>query len=300
MSLQFHDLRQTADHAAFLKQIGWEILSFSLPKPNHYLFIRTIPCTPISIAKLQRAKIRAGDWPTIFNLCRRHHVVVLYVEPGITNVRTYEDTNLEKRLHKFGFRKTSDSHLPTRTLWINLQQSRGQLLREMKAKTRYNIGWAQRHGISVKILNGRALAHTPSGDALYTLLRHNSRRLRIFGLPASWYQAELMSFSKNCFAALAYHGTRLVAGTLFLTSPTTCFYSHNGSTELGRKLKAPTVCLWEGIVEAKRRGCSLFDFDGLSDESRRLKRWQGFTKFKRSFGGTEVKFVGQFRKFFWP
>ena len=85
-----------------------------------------------------------------------------------------------------------------------------------------------------------------------------------------------------------------------MTSKNACFHSHNGSTELGRKLIAPTVCVWEGVLEARRRKLKTFDFDGIDDGSKSLRHWKGFSKFKRSFGGKEIEFVSQFAKWFFP
>ena len=63
------------------------------------------------------------------------------------------------------------------------------------------------------------------------------------------------------------------------------FYWHNCSTETGKKLFAPTLCVWEVIKESKRRNLQIFDFEGLWDERfpKLNKNWQGFSQFKKGF-----------------
>ena len=156
----------------------------------------------------------------------------------------------------------------------------------MKQKTRYNIGLAKKRGVVTHVRTN------PNGVSLYELLRSNAKRLGIFAMPRKWYEAQVESFGKKCFAVLAYHNSELVAGNFFMTSNDACFYSHNGSTELGRKLMAPSLCVWEGISEARKRKLKIFDFDGIDDGSNNLKRWKGFTKFKEGYNPKVIEFLG--------
>jgi len=50
---------------------------------------------------------------------------------------------------------------------------------------------------------------------------------------------------------------------------------------------APHLLQWEQIREAKRYGCSEYDFWGIDE-----KKWPGVTRFKRGFGGREIKYIG--------
>jgi lipid II:glycine glycyltransferase (peptidoglycan interpeptide bridge formation enzyme) len=249
----------------------------------------------------------------VFEVCRQNRVVVLYYEPGITNLRSNEFTKLEKDLFEIGFRKTKDSYLPRKTIWIDLGKSEKALLAEMKAKTRYNLGLAKRKDLELKVYSGVDLLRTnlegvTSMTECYGLLGDNARRLGIFGMPERWLRAQIEAFGNKCFVVAGYlssssmRGSKneLLAVNFFLCSKNACFYEHNGSTERGRKLMAPTACVWAGIVEAKRRGLKIFDFDGIDDGSRSLRKWKGFTRFKKGFGGKEIEFNGQYRKFLWP
>ncbi|MBU1323407.1 peptidoglycan bridge formation glycyltransferase FemA/FemB family protein, partial [Patescibacteria group bacterium] len=64
-------------------------------------------------------------------------------------------------------------------------------------------------------------------------------------------------------------------------------------TQEGKIKFVPTLLVWEAIKLAKKLGCKRFDFEGIDD-----KRWPGFTRFKKSFGGIEIEYRGSFSKYF--
>ena len=250
------DLRQTQEYAEYLKQIGWQV-----ERVPDFLYIKKLPLLPWSVAKLQRVK--NVNWQLVEKVRKKYRVIKLFTEEMVAK----------------------------KTIWIDLTKSEKQLLAEMKPKTRYNIGLAQRRGAKIKIISGREIPETE----LFNLLKQNARRLKIFSLPKKWFEAQIAAFKNKCFAVLALRlgsgqEDELLAGGFYMTSKDGCFYSHNGSTELGRSLMAPSLCVWEGIREAKRRKLKVFDFEGIYDGSRVLRRWQGFTKFKQGFGGTEISY----------
>jgi hypothetical protein len=80
----------------------------------------------------------------------------------------------------------------------------------------------------------------------------------------------------------------LLAACLILTSQNMAFYWHNCSTHDGKKLFAPTLCIWQALKESKKRGLKIFDFEGLWDERfpKLNKGWQGFGRFKEGFRKT--------------
>lgn len=245
------DLRQTQEYASYMRRIGWEVA----PVPD-WLYIKKIPLLPWSFGKLQRAK--NVDWKLVEKARKKHRIIHLITEDTIAK----------------------------KTIWVDLRKSDKRLLAEMKPKTRYNIGLSRRKGVKVKIVAGEKILKT----GLFNLLKQNANRLKIFEMPEKWFQVQVKVFGNKCFAVLASAKGRLCAGNFFMTSKDGCFYAHNGSTELGRRLMAPSLCTWEGMKEAKRRGLKTFDFEGIYDGSRWLRRWQGFTRFKRGFGGEEITF----------
>ncbi len=307
----FQDLRQTKEWGDYLHRIGWQIVE--LPTSNtSFLSIRKIPWLPIAVGKLQRPEGRI-NWRNIWAKCKKNKVMVLYYESfDFAQDKPFDFTQDKPALQELGFRKCRDSYLPKKTIWVDLRKSEKQLLKAMKAKTRYNIGLAKRKDLSIKIVDGGSLmVDNNTKNKLFELLKNNAQRLRIFAMPRTWWEAQVKAFGDKCFAVLAYQPRRLnektsevkdfdnlVAGNFFMVSRNACFYAHNGSTDLGRKLMAPSLCAWEGMLEAKRRGIEIFDFDGIDDG--RLPAWRGFTKFKQGFGGKEITFAPMQQRWLWP
>jgi lipid II:glycine glycyltransferase (peptidoglycan interpeptide bridge formation enzyme) len=64
----------------------------------------------------------------------------------------------------------------------------------------------------------------------------------------------------------------------------------------GRTSLSQYSLLYHGILWAKKQGSRVFDFEGIYDPRFPNKSWQGFTHFKKSFGGYEVEYLGTFVK----
>jgi lipid II:glycine glycyltransferase (peptidoglycan interpeptide bridge formation enzyme) len=64
------------------------------------------------------------------------------------------------------------------------------------------------------------------------------------------------------------------------------------SAPKGRQLSLKSLVIWEAIKEAKRQGLNVFDFEGIYDSRfhQTQKNWQGFSFFKKGFGGEEIEF----------
>jgi lipid II:glycine glycyltransferase (peptidoglycan interpeptide bridge formation enzyme) len=67
----------------------------------------------------------------------------------------------------------------------------------------------------------------------------------------------------------------------------------------------PTLLTWEAIKLAKKLGDRRFDFEGIADERFPVtNKWLGFSRFKKSFGGNKIEYIGSFSKFnkeaLWP
>ncbi len=94
----------------------------------------------------------------------------------------------------------------------------------------------------------------------------------------------------------------VVAGALVLTHGKIAYYMHAFSTPEGRSLNAPYLLVWEAMLLAKKLKCQILDLEGIWDERfpKRNKKWQGFTHFKKGFGGREVEYPGSFTKYYSP
>ena len=198
---------------------------------------------------------------------------------------------------KNGYRKNKTPFLPGTTILVDLSFSKKALLSLMKSKTRYNIRLAKKRGVIVKVVDGETLMkNNKVFEDLFYMQRQNAKRLGIFLLPRKWLKAQIKSLGNKCFVTMAYIENELVAVTFYMTSDDGVFYSHNGSTRIGRQNYAPTACVWEGLLEGKKRNLQFFDFEGIYDPRSKIKKWTGFTRFKEGFGGRKVMYPNLYSK----
>ena len=78
-----------------------------------------------------------------------------------------------------------------------------------------------------------------------------------------------------------------------IMSGDTCTYLIGASNDIGRKLQANTVLLWEAILHAKRLGCKWFDIGGLTEETPK-----GVADFKKGLNAESYKLSGEW--YFFP
>jgi lipid II:glycine glycyltransferase (peptidoglycan interpeptide bridge formation enzyme) len=192
--------------------------------------------------------------------------------------------------------------LPSKTQIIDLTLSMDSILKSMKPKTRYNISVAQKRGVTLEVISTQAfLENNALVDEVSALLQKNARRAGYWVESKDWIQKKLAAFDKQAFVIAAYQSHKtdeVIAVAIFLQSDDSLFYWVNGSTDLGRKLFAPTRIIFEALKIGQEKQLNEFDFDGVFDERYPNKRWLGYTRFKAGFGGSYVYYPPCFIKWF--
>jgi lipid II:glycine glycyltransferase (peptidoglycan interpeptide bridge formation enzyme) len=294
-----HDLRQTAEYADYMERIGWMVEE----RQGIFAYIKKVRFTPISLMKIQRVEVDRLDFGWIDTLRARQRVLVSYIEPSLSGKAKFDKAGLKVLMEEGGFKISSNSFCPTKTLIINLKHSPQVLIKKMHYKTRYNLKQARKQEMLAKVVLGDELLNDEAlMREVYRLLIENATRNHYWKLPFDWFVAQLKAFADKAMIVLFFsrNDKALMAATVYLTSQDTIFYQHNGSTALGRRLKAPTLAVWTGMEQGRQKGKQWYDFDGIFDERYPFDRWRGFTRFKRSFGGEERFFSTAWQKWgFW-
>ena len=267
------DLRQSRKYALYMESIGWKV--------ENGIFIKKIPFLPICFAKYQRP-----SWPIdkkrFLKTLKDNRVILVSIEPN-----TCEDEKINKELIKHGYNKRLPM-LPSKTIWIDLKKSEKELLEAMRVKTRYNI---KKHRRAVQVVGGDKIDNCEL-IKFYKLYKSNCKSKKIWGLTQEEMVNLVQSFSKKCYLLSTDE-----AGLMLLVHDKVAYYSHNASSKQGRKQFVPTTLTWEAIKLAKKLGCYRFDFEGIRDERYPItKKWDGFTRFKKGFGGEMVEYIGLFNK----
>ncbi len=273
------DLRQTKEYTKYLTEIGWK---FERIGDVNYS-MKHLPLLG-SLIKLQRPeKIGAAEMKTVYELAKRYRAFQIVIEPS-------SSASLPL-LVKNGFKISKSPYLNTKTIHIDITKSEEVLLKEMHHKTRYNIKVAKRNDITI--------AQSADIDLFCDLWHQSARERKNYFNQSREMKALYNAFGKNAYILFSYtesiksepHG-----GILLIVAGEIAFYMHAGYLNVGKKLYAPTLCTWASIQLAKEKGVKIFDFEGIYDERFPSPSWQGFTRFKKSFGGKEIEFPGTFQK----
>lgn len=260
------NIRQSPEYGLYLERLGWQV---GKEKDFQY-YVKKIPLLGNFIKILKSPKTPNT---LIFNkLVKKYHAFAVCVD-----------------------------YSPTKTLQLDLTLSLENILAQMTKDTRYEIRKAEENKILVK--------KSEDIEGFIEMWTKNAKR-RGFWVPfKKEIRAVFESFGKNAylFLALPNHPNSPnipnlpVSGALLLISHQTASYFHAASTPEGRNLAAPSLIVWEAIKLAKEKGCKIFDFEGIIDpRDKNTKKWGGFTRFKKGFGGREVEYPLPVTKYYNP
>ena len=302
------DLRQTPEYTKYMESIGWIVER----KNGVNYFIKKFPLIG-SFIKIQRpGKINFNQ---IENIAKKYKAFQIVIEPINTSHQSLSEPEaLESRrlVTNHGFRLCRNPFVPAKTIHIDLTKSEKQLLKEMHYKTRYNIKKFHRSLITIHHSQDiMSFADFWQECAKKQRGMYMSQKKEIIELYKTFKgKADLILVSNPNHprgVPQAQHHPRgeiaeskLLSGILMVRTKDIAYYMYAAASSAGKKLFAPTLAVWESIKLAKKLGCILFDFEGIYDERFPLKSWQGFTRFKKSFGGKEVTYPGAFVKYRLP
>ncbi len=87
----------------------------------------------------------------------------------------------------------------------------------------------------------------------------------------------------------------VISAGLVFDDETTRYNLQGAQSEQGRRLHATGILTIQLILDAKEKGLKTFDFWGIAPEDAPQNHpWAGFTNFKKTFAGTEVKHAGTY------
>lgn len=205
-----------------------------------------------------------------------------------------------------GFKKVHAMQ-PQDTQEIALNESEAWLLKQMNAKTRYNIRLAERKNIKI-----REALDNGDMDVFWNLTKLTTARDNFHSHERSYYE-RLWNFFRESEIDNQMHLTVKILIAEFEKKPIAAImlgffggrvvYLHGAFDHKFRNLMAPHLLQWAGIKMGIKHGYSFYDFNGIKPENRILNKkdkenkWEGVTRFKKSFGGEEVNYAGAWD---WP
>lgn len=194
-----------------------------------------------------------------------------------------------EEFEKLGLIKSFKEIQTKETLILDIAKSEEEILADMKPKTRYNIKLARKK--SVKVFCSKENQYF---ENFWRLAQETTKRDKFRSHPKEYYQKMLELPFAELF--LAEYQDKIIAANIAIFFGKRAIYLHGFSSDEYRNAMAPYLLQWEAIKEAKKRGVIEYDFWGIG------KKWPGFTRFKKGFGGEEINYMGAYDvvyKLFW-
>lgn len=121
-----------------------------------------------------------------------------------------------------------------------------------------------------------------------------AHRTRMHLHPSSYLKAQAHTFLPRGDGKLyvAEFEGRPIAAALFYDDYIRRYYAHAGANAAFRSLNAGTAILATAMQDAKQRGQVELDLYGVAPNGLIGHPWAGFSRFKRTFGGTDVPYLG--------
>jgi len=197
----------------------------------------------------------------------------------------------KKAFQDLGFKRAPMHASAYEATWkLDLSPAEDELLRQMRKTTRYLIRQAQKNK-DIVVEKSEKLEDI---EKYQKLTEEVAKRQHFTPFSFEYTKNELEVFLPDGQALLffaKYQGEVAAAALIILWSGIG-FYHQAASSAKYAKLSLPYLILWEAIKEAKRRGCSLYDFWGYVDPKENPKHpWAGPTLFKMGFGGRASEYV---------
>lgn len=275
------DLRQTEEWGRFLAADGWQVEKVKgMSGKEFQVFVRRFPLG-VSFIKFQRFDEEL-DFNSLNQVKNKNRTIYTILEPM--------NMAATKGLVEAGYRINKAPFLPTKTRIIDLTKSETKLVSEMSENFQ------------------RILTKKAAGSWQLAAFRQISADEFYEG----WQKwAPAFIFSKNQFMKIvtafggkrsefwaAESGGKLLSALMLLFTADACFYYQTWTSKMGREKSPHVFLVFETMKRAKKLGKKFYNFEGIQDARFPLKNWEGFSEFKRRFGGYEVEYPGSFTKWF--
>jgi len=275
------DIRQSAEFASFMEDIGW----LAVPFQNRLVYLRRFPFIG-NFAKCPRPDPSLSlDGLAAF--IKEHRIFRFKISPNLP-VGSAIYRKEKNKLIKYKFLADSDPYNPTTSIHIDLTPTEDTIFKSFSEAKRRAVRRALKNELIVMI-----------SEDIESFIKIRDRQFYPLGFLIS---REMKMLWKNFYpkkADLLLSRTKEgkeVAGILLLYHNSIAYYWYAAAFASGKKLFAPTLLVWEAIKRAKKRGANILDFEGIYDDRfpKASESWRGFTKFKEGFSSQKVVFMENF------
>jgi lipid II:glycine glycyltransferase (peptidoglycan interpeptide bridge formation enzyme) len=177
---------------------------------------------------------------------------------------------------------------PPDTVLIDIVPNESDILVHMKSKWRYNIRLAAKKGVTVRRTDVNEL------PKFYEILKKTAKRDGIAIHSIDYYQMlffhchDYPQGGQETALYLAEHEGEILAGAVVLLRGKEAVYLYGASSDNKRNFMAPYLVQWKAIIDAKTKGCAVYDLFGIPPSEDSNHPMAGLYRFKTGFGGRVI------------
>lgn len=272
------------------------------------VLIRKIPFLPFTLMYACRGFVcdshDAGTMEELLEglkvLGKKYKSYVLKLDSEIVK----EDTAFTENLERLGFVSQSSNNLkfvqqPNNVYRINLDgMDDEKLLNHFESKTRYNIRYAIRKGVEVRVCGKEMLPD------FYKIMKETALRDHFIPRSFEYFQTILDEMGEKVRFFMAFWEGKPLAGTLAVKYGKKVRYLYGASSNEHRNVMPNYLIQWNMMKWAMDEGCTIYDFGGVASDSANTDSlnnpYYGLYRFKSGFNGYHCEFSGEFDYVFYP
>jgi lipid II:glycine glycyltransferase (peptidoglycan interpeptide bridge formation enzyme) len=242
-----------------------QVFKHPLPWNKSYLYI---PHGPITVEGEMKVKVTEILISKLKEIAKKENSAFVLMEP-------------KQNFDEIPFFSLSSKHIQTETtLILDISKTKTEIMARMKSKTRYNVRLAKRKGIKIEVSK-----NLEDINIFLKLAKTTSERDSFRLHPDEYYRSMLDILSRDGTAELllAKYKNRYIAAILVVYYGKMATYLHGASDNNYRNIMAPHLLQWKAIKQARQRGCTFYDFWGVTKDPDPNHHWAGFTRFKLGF-----------------
>ncbi len=203
------------------------------------------------------------------------------------------DKKMVQKLREKKFIKAFEELQPEWRQIIDISKSEEEILAQMKPKGRYNIKVSQKHGVEVTICPIDRL--NDGIEIFYDLYQQTAEHQKLSLRDKKYFLEMMKSLYPRGEAAIiiARYNHVPLAAIIVTFYDRAASYLYGGTSRLHKEVMAPYATHWQAILEAKKRGCKIYDLLAIAPpEAGENHKYANLTFFKEQFGGQKINIVG--------
>jgi len=261
----------------------FQIIRYALPFGKSYLYI---PHGPIIRGALSKEIIEVLH-KKFKEITKNEKAVFLRFDIYPTIPRSESSKILKQFFTKTLLSVYTKSFQPKFARVADLKEKDEEMRSKLHKKTLYNISFAERRGVTIEVTDELI----KNFDLYYSLMKVTAERDGFHLHPESYYMAAFKSSEENkngFFVIASYNGTPLICNFVLIFGRMAAFV-FGGSSNEHRNLQPAYLLQWRSMLEAKKRGATVYNFGGVAPDNRIYKHWEGLTVFKMKFAGRVIE-----------